>query len=62
MTDAEMKTLAERARNTWEYSKTVGWVGNPKFKQWFENRARQLYRLNDSEIAQLWETALRIYS
>lgn len=35
---------------------------NPNFRNWFENRARQLYQLNDQEIGQIWAAAIRMHS
>lgn len=62
MTSKQMQDLADTARSCWEYAKTVGSVHNPKFKQWFENRARQLHRLDDAQIAQAWAAAIKMYS
>lgn len=54
--------LAKTAESCWEYAKTVGASHNPNFRKWFENRARQLHRLNDAEVLRVWAAAIRMYS
>lgn len=56
------KQIAQLAENCWTYAKSVGAVMNPNFRNWFENRARQLYQLNDQEIGQIWAAAIRMHS
>lgn len=58
----DANTLAQRAQNCWEYAKSVGSTLNPNFEQWFKTRARQMYMLDESEVAQVWAAALKMHS
>ena len=54
--------LFKYATSLWDYAKTVGPVMNPKFETWFRTRGKQLYRLSDAQLNEVWRAAIKMNS